>query len=188
MNDTHGEAGEGWYGFDLDGTLAVYDQWRGIDHIGEPIKPMVDLIKRLHDEGKKVKIVTARVAPQPIGSHCGECGCAHTEESSKYVNGVEQRYASDFIKNWCQEHLGFIPEITHEKDRQMLELYDDRVKQVIPNKGVLVEDRAQKYGELLGEIWADAREEYQKVRSGGFTSARWFQDLCAKIVKVQFEE
>ena len=34
MNDTHGETGKGWYGFDLDGTLAKYDGWKGIDHIG----------------------------------------------------------------------------------------------------------------------------------------------------------
>lgn len=27
--DTHGAQGKGWYGFDLDGTLAVYDHWRG---------------------------------------------------------------------------------------------------------------------------------------------------------------
>ena len=64
MNDTHGETGKGWYGFDLDGTLAKYDKWEGIDHIGEPVKPMVDLIKRMHAEGKVVKILTARVAPR----------------------------------------------------------------------------------------------------------------------------
>jgi hypothetical protein len=29
----------GWIGVDLDGTLAHYDGWKGIDHIGEPIKP-----------------------------------------------------------------------------------------------------------------------------------------------------
>lgn len=29
MNDTHGETGKGWYGFDLDGTLAKYDKWFG---------------------------------------------------------------------------------------------------------------------------------------------------------------
>ena len=27
----------GWIGVDLDGTLARYDGWRGIDHIGEPM-------------------------------------------------------------------------------------------------------------------------------------------------------
>ena len=35
--DTHGVDGEGWYAFDLDGTLATYDTWKGIDHIGESL-------------------------------------------------------------------------------------------------------------------------------------------------------
>lgn len=65
MNDTHGVAGTGWYDFDLDGTLAIYDKWEGIDHIGEPVKPMVDLIKKMHGEGKTVKVLTARVSPRP---------------------------------------------------------------------------------------------------------------------------
>lgn len=30
-----------WLGVDLDGTLAVYDKWRGIEHIGAPIPAMV---------------------------------------------------------------------------------------------------------------------------------------------------
>ena len=38
MNDTHGVEGEGWYGFDLDGTLAEYDKWEGISHIGKPTR------------------------------------------------------------------------------------------------------------------------------------------------------
>lgn len=38
-NDTLGAAGEAWYGFDLDGTLAKYDKWEGIDHIGGPLSP-----------------------------------------------------------------------------------------------------------------------------------------------------
>ena len=51
-NDTHGENGEKWTGFDLDGTLAEYDGWKGIEHVGKPIKPMCDLIKKLHSDGK----------------------------------------------------------------------------------------------------------------------------------------
>lgn len=35
----------GWYAVDLDGTLAHYDGWRGEDHIGDPIPPMVERIK-----------------------------------------------------------------------------------------------------------------------------------------------
>jgi hypothetical protein len=38
--------------------------------------------------------------------------------------------------------LGFVPEIVYQKDHLMLELYDDRVKQVVPNEGRLVEDIA----------------------------------------------
>jgi hypothetical protein len=32
-------------GVDLDGTLAKYGEWRGVEHIGEPIPPMVDRVK-----------------------------------------------------------------------------------------------------------------------------------------------
>lgn len=154
MNDTHGEKGEGWYGFDLDGTLAKYDGWKGIDHIGEPVKPMVELIKRMHDEGKVVKIMTARVAPRenlerrfnPYGGrpeYAGGEGSVDAEHRALWAfYYLKEWVARDFIADWCQHYLGFIPEIVHQKDHLMLELYDDRVKQVVPNEGWLVEDIA----------------------------------------------
>jgi hypothetical protein len=43
--------------------------------------------------------------------------------------------ALEFIQDWCYIHLGFVPEITHEKDHLMLNLFDDRVVQVEPNTG-----------------------------------------------------
>ena len=121
--DSHGVNGEKWVGFDLDGTLAKYDGWKGIDHIGDPIKPMCDLIKKLHAEGKCVKILTARVAPRKDGDNIKEAG--------------------NCIEKWCEKNLGFVPEITHEKDSCMEELYDDRAIQVIPNKGVPIVEAAQ---------------------------------------------
>lgn len=121
--DTHGAKGEPWIGFDLDGTLAEYKDWEGIDHIGEPIKPMCDLIKKFNAENKKVKIVTARVAP---------------------LDGDNTREkARGYIKEWCKKNLGFVPKITHEKDALMVTLYDDRCQQVIPNKGVCIEEAAK---------------------------------------------
>ena len=30
-----------WVGVDLDGTLAHWDGWKGVEHIGEPIQPMI---------------------------------------------------------------------------------------------------------------------------------------------------
>lgn len=140
MNDTHGQQGEGWYGFDLDGTLAKYDGWKGIDHIGEPVKPMVDLIKRMHDEGKVVKIMTARVAPHKLED--GTVGESYITVPDG-EKGATRNYAHQFINDWCHFNLGFVPEIVYQKDHLMLELYDDRVKQVVPNEGWLVEDIAR---------------------------------------------
>ena len=37
----------GWIGVDLDGTLAMYDQWAGAGHIGEPIPLMVERVKAI---------------------------------------------------------------------------------------------------------------------------------------------
>lgn len=143
MNDTHGETGKGWYGFDLDGTLAKYDGWKGIDHIGEPVKPMVELMKRMHNEGKVVKIMTARVAPRKLED--GTIGEQFTWLTPAPSSNPDARYtATQYILDWCEEvaHLGFVPEVVYQKDHLMLELYDDRVKQVVPNEGWLVEDIA----------------------------------------------
>lgn len=35
---------KGWIGVDLDGTLAHYEGWKGVEHIGEPIPAMVERI------------------------------------------------------------------------------------------------------------------------------------------------
>lgn len=158
MNDTHGVAGKGWHGFDLDGTLAVYDKWEGIDHIGEPVKPMVDLIRKMHADGEVVKIVTARISPRkapevkdnpyrklpiPVYAKIDNAGFDLTMSlAAMYALGTWT--AREFIIDWCLKHLSFIPEITYEKDHLMLDLYDDRVKQVVPNKGILVEELGSK--------------------------------------------
>ena len=123
--DTHGVDGEKWIGFDLDGTLAEYNGWSGVENIGKPVKPMCDIIKKLHSEGIKVKIVTARVAPKDVRE--GE------QQADK---------AREYIKEWCKDNLGFVPEITHEKDALMEKMYDDRAVQVIPNEGIPIEDAA----------------------------------------------
>ena len=168
MNDTHGQKGEGWIGFDLDGTLAKYDGWKGIDHIGEPVRPMVELIRRMHDEGKVVKIMTARVSPRenpeiaktryPLyaGDGVGDVPeyaarwmlemrkAGHVNDQAEACGFYSKKEwtARDFIADWCLENLGFLPEIVYQKDHLMIDLYDDRVKQVVPNEGVLVEDIA----------------------------------------------
>lgn len=126
--DTHGANGKPWTGFDLDGTLAVYDKWRGVANIGKPVKPMCDLIRQLHDQGKGVKILTARVAPREDGSH---------------------HLARVFIARWCRDNLGFVPPITHEKDALMETLYDDRVKAVEQNTGKVLNMAKFKVGDVV---------------------------------------
>lgn len=183
MNDTHGETGKGWYGFDLDGTLAKYDKWEGIDRIGEPIKPMVDLIKRMHDEGKVVKILTARIAPHKLED--GAVGESYITIPDG-EGGVTRTYAHQFINDWCHFNLGFIPEIVYQKDHLMLELYDDRVKQVVPNEGLLVEDLYRECGEILRKAHSDNGWLLAKLNSkfNGFWAGLWLGVLLSMMAVI----
>ena len=109
---------EGWIGVDLDGTLAVYDGWQGAHNIGEPIGPMVERVKAWVNQGIQVRIMTARV----------------------YTDGTPARNSDaetsrDRIAEWCIEHLGFRLPVTCTKDYGMIELWDDRCVQIIPNTG-----------------------------------------------------
>lgn len=113
----------GWIGVDLDGTLAQYDHWRGIEHIGAPIPLMVTRVKDWLAEGKTVKIFTARVHTDGSADRC--------REVAKVIG---------YINVWCIEHIGETLEITNVKDFQMIELWDDRAVQVIPNTGVTIAD------------------------------------------------
>lgn len=110
----------GWYGFDLDGTLAVYDGWRGPEHIGEPIPAMVNKVKELLVEGKEVRIFTARVAG--------------------VREGIAPEQNITLIQDWTEKHIGVRLPVTCTKDFGMVCLFDDRAKQVIPNTGLLLED------------------------------------------------
>lgn len=45
---------------DLDGVLAQYDKWQGIDHIGDPIPGAKGFLKSLTDKGYSIEIYTTR--------------------------------------------------------------------------------------------------------------------------------
>ena len=109
---------DSWYGIDLDGTLAFYDKWEGNEHIGEPVPEMVKKVKALLDQGKNAKIMTARVSPE---------------------NGDVTKIR-ELIQQWCKEHLGKTLPVTHEKDHKMIELWDDRVRQVVKNTGKFIDE------------------------------------------------
>lgn len=109
----------GWYGFDLDGTLAVYDGWKGASHIGKPVFPVYDRVMDLLTQGEVVRIVTARVHPD-------------NQDSKEARNAVES-----WLKEWFPDHE---IQVTHEKDLAMIILEDDRAIQVVKNTGIRVED------------------------------------------------
>ncbi|MCA0424980.1 MAG: hypothetical protein LCH61_16970 [Proteobacteria bacterium] len=103
----------GWIGVDLDGTLAHYDGWKGVDHVGAPIPVMLRRVEEWLRRDITVKIFTARVAvPEP-----------HRSEVIRVIH------------DWCERHGLPRLDITNVKDLAMAELWDDRAVQVVINTG-----------------------------------------------------
>jgi hypothetical protein len=106
----------GWVGVDLDGTLAYYDGWKGPEHVGDPIPLMAGRVEQWLRDGKTVKIFTARAS----------------------LSYEERDIAIEAIQDWTERHFGVRLEVTAEKDFSMIELWDDRARQVRENTGILV--------------------------------------------------
>jgi hypothetical protein len=128
---------KGWIGVDLDGTLAEYHGWVAPDEIGKPVPKMVERVKQWLAEGKDVRIFTARIG---------------VPDGSPYSRAIDALLAEMAIYNWCEEVFGQKLPVTCTKDYEMLELWDDRCKQVIPNTGVLLEDRLGLYKEMYQQV------------------------------------
>lgn len=107
----------GWIGVDFDGTLAHYERWEGPAALGEPIKPMVERVKRWLSEGRDVRIFTARV------------------DSHSLKDAVLAHRA---IEEWCLRHIGKVLRVTNMKDMHLVEFYDDRCVTVEQNTGRLL--------------------------------------------------
>ena len=97
-----------WYGVDLDGTLAVWNDNSTLDRIGAPVHVMVDMVRSMVDNGIRVKIFTARA-----------CDPAQIPK----------------IRAWMSRHGLPDLEITNVKDYYMERLYDDRAIRVERNTG-----------------------------------------------------
>lgn len=125
----------GWIAVDLDGTLAVYDGWKGAGHIGAPVPAMLERVKAWLAQGREVRIFTARVyfPPEPAGA-----GPKSREMAEHVGRKLEADLARESIALWCEEHLGRRLPITNVKDYGMIELWDDRCVQVKANTGLPV--------------------------------------------------
>jgi len=107
----------GWIGVDLDGTLARHGGGAA-GAIGEPIPAMMARVDGWLQEGREVRIVTARVA---------SCNASDLVEEARQA-----------IDAWCLTHLCRTLPVTSEKDYGMVALYDDRAIQVETNTGRLI--------------------------------------------------
>lgn len=116
---------KGWIGFDLDGTLAVYDHFEGPCVIGKPIPAMIEKVRQYMRAGHEVKIFTARVSSDGTATR-----------------DLEAAHARIAITEWCINVLGYPLPITNVKDYSMWVLYDDRAIQVQKNTGVILGDEA----------------------------------------------
>ena len=124
---------KGWIGVDLDGTLAEYHGWKDAAHIGPPILPMLGRVQAWLSSGKDVRIFTARANPR----------------------NPDVDAACNAIGDWCLRHLGKELPITWEKDYGMIELWDDRCVQVVPNTGRIATEEAAESALREAEAVAD---------------------------------
>ena len=103
----------GWIGVDLDGTLAYYDDRSSIEEVGAAIPDMLALVKKMINNGLRVKIFTARATdPEQL----------------------------PLIRKWLKANGLPELEITNIKDYYMQKLYDDRCVQVEKNTGRLIRE------------------------------------------------
>ena len=100
-----------WVGIDLDGTLAHYDHWRGIEYIGQPVPRMVRRVCKMLALGIDVRVFTARLTN----------------------SGAEW-----YVRQWCREHIGRELPVTDRKDMWCVRIYDDRAVRVEVNTGRLL--------------------------------------------------
>lgn len=119
----------GWIGVDLDGTLAMYDGFKGPEHIGEPVPKMLERVKKWLSEGREVRIFTARVGA------CGERNKDGTLDDPPFAAEARRH-----IQAWCLKHVGVELPVTATKDFGMIELWDDRCVQVQANTGMPVSE------------------------------------------------
>lgn len=103
---------DGWIGVDLDGTLANYDGFRGLDHIGAPVPAMLNRVKAWLKAGIEVRIFTARAS--------------------------EGARANDPIQKWLNDNGLPWLQVTNVKDYNMFQLWDDRAVRVEMNTGAII--------------------------------------------------
>ena len=116
----------GWIGVDLDGTLARYEGWVAWDFIGDPVPAMAKRVKAWIEEGKDVRIFTARVDGGSVALNMGNPEGENFKDIERVIS---------LIQDWTEKHIGCRLPVTCRKDYGMIELWDDRCVRVKTNSG-----------------------------------------------------
>ncbi len=140
---------------DFDGTLALFQGWRGQLVLGAPIPAMVERVKRWLAAGDEVFIYTARVNEDPALCDAGNPATIAA------------------IEDWCVQHIGQ-KLLVHQK-KMFERLYDDMAVQVVQNTGLtlkeavvrILEEKLQAAidsGDIRGaEEWEEALSRVDKL-------------------------
>jgi hypothetical protein len=145
----------GWIGVDLDGTLFHYEKWVGWNVFGEPIQPMVDRVRQWLNEGKEVRIVTARVG---LPTHVSGGRNYYRVSAEKSCRVTKMKFSDSMMVAAIQKHLvkHDLPALPVQcyKDVNMIEFWDDRAVQVVPNTGrTLAEEHEARYNAQRGKVF-----------------------------------
>jgi 2'-5' RNA ligase/8-oxo-dGTP pyrophosphatase MutT (NUDIX family) len=149
-----------WIGVDLDGTLAEDVVPFTPLVIGKPIPAMVEKVKQALKEGKLVKVFTARLAD------------------------LENKQAlHKLLREWTEKHIGTPLEATNIKDPGLIEMWDDKARQVKKDTGEFVAGKKA----FTIEVPSFARDHFFED-SGGKEEFWAFKDrpLCLHGEQVVF--
>jgi hypothetical protein len=124
------------FAVDLDATLAAYDKWRGLDHIGEPIEGAVEFVNKLAEVGRIV-IYTNRM------------NYRFNNLSSK----AEKDGTKTIIKNWLESHNIKYDEIYCSQGKPVAHAYiDDRSVECRPQEDDKAYEHAYELALKLAKI------------------------------------
>jgi hypothetical protein len=111
---------------DFDGTLAktVTHVWNG--PLGDPVPEMLKRVQEKLDQGVQVKIFTARVS---LRNEDGEL---------QPMGGIAE--VRGRLQDWTEKYLGKRLDIVCCKCHNVIEIWDDRARQVIRDTGRIVRE------------------------------------------------
>ena len=160
----------------MDGTLTEWDGvWRGPSYIGAPIARTVRRVKHWLNQGKDVRIFTARVYVGPVPDN--NAPLAQAKFEAYIQRRDEANECRQAIAVLCINLFGQSLPITCEKDYHMVLLLDDRAQQVVPNTGALVQEELRRAVQGLKAIAASSTDMAETAKLALASLDPWSQKL-----------